>query len=165
MIADYTPSVDDLATLIPARAAARFTGGAGTPAFPDTDRVEAVIQDAVGLVAPALGGDELDEQFWPGAKALVKLQTALILEPAAWPEQARPDKSAFEQWLSMLNTSMDRLTTAVVRFRDDEDDGPGASQGVISSFPPPGLQAAMPVNILGEPIYGTPCGLYGTVDW
>lgn len=144
MIADYTPSVEELASLIPSRAAGRFTGGAGAPAFPDTDRVEAVIQDAAGLIAPSLGGDSLDRQFWTGAKALIKLQAALLLEPSAWPEQTRPEKSVFAEWVDMLNTRMEAMTQAVIRFRDDGNSGAGSSQQVLSSFPPSGLTVVCP---------------------
>jgi hypothetical protein len=146
VIADYTPSVDELAQLIPSRAAGRFTGGTGEPVFPDTDRVEAVIQDAVGLVAATLGGDGLDGRFWPGAKALIKLQAALILEPAAWPEQARPDKSAFAQWMELLEKRMEGMVAAIIRFRDDGDEGagPGVSQTPVSAFPPAGLVRPCP---------------------
>jgi hypothetical protein len=144
VIADYTPSVAELATLIPSRAAGRFTGGAGAPAFPDEPRVQAVIQDATGLIAPSLGGDGLDRKFYDGAKALIKLQAALLLEPSAWPEQARPEKSALAEWTSMLEKRIESLTQAVIRFRDDGDDGPGSSQTVISSFPEPGLLRPCP---------------------
>lgn len=139
MIADYTPTVADIAQLIPSRSAGRWTGGTETPAFPDTPRVEAVIADAVGLIAPALGGDGLDDQFYSGAKALIKLQAALILEPSAWPEQARPDKSAFEQWTSLIEARMKGLVEAIKRFEDAGKDDPGAAQKVVASFPPPGL--------------------------
>jgi hypothetical protein len=144
VIADYTPSVDELAGLIPARAAGRFTGGAGAPAFPDTRRVQAVIEDATGLIAPSLGGDGLDRRFWSGAKALIKLQAALLLEPSAWPEQARPEKSALAEWTAMLDKRIDQLTQAIIRFRDDADDGPGSSQQVTGSFPPAGLLRPIP---------------------
>jgi hypothetical protein len=159
VIADYTPSVDELATLIPSRAAGRFTGGAGTPAFPDTDRVEAVIQDAAGLVAPSLGGDSLDQRFWLGAKALIKIQAALLLEPSAWPEQTRPEKSVYAEWTAMLDKRIEMLGQAVIRFRDDGDSGAGASQKVISSFPPPGLQPAgligpVELDTLTDPMFG-----------
>jgi hypothetical protein len=164
VITDYTPSTDDLAQLLPSRAAGRFTGGADAPAFPDTDRVEAVIADAVGLVAPALGGDELDERFYPAAKALIKLQAALILEPSAWPEQARPDKSAFAQWMELLNTRMTDTVQAIIRFRDDQDDAPGSSQHVLASFPPPGLLPAPRVDIWGNPLPLQRDGC-GGVDW
>lgn len=140
MITDYTPTVEEVAQLIPSRAAGRFTGGATTaPSFPDKPRVQAVIDDAVGLIAAAVGGDGLDPLFHAGAKALVKIQAAVLLEPSAWPEQARPDKSAFDQWIEMLKTSKEDLVAAIVRFRDDQDEGPGSSQTVIAAFPPPGL--------------------------
>lgn len=139
MIADYTPSVDELAQLIPSRAAGRFTGGVGAPAFPDTDRVQAIIEDAAGLIAPGLGGDDLDRRFYDGAKALIKLQAALLIEPSAWPEQARPDKSAFDQWHTMLETSRTALSAAVIRYEDTGADDPSATQAVTSSFPPAGI--------------------------
>jgi hypothetical protein len=144
VIADYTPSVDELASLIPSRAAGRFTGGAGAPVFPDTDRVEAVIQDAAGLIAPSLGGDSLDQTFWTGAKALIKIQAALLLEPSAWPEQARPEKSVYAEWVAMLDTRLNDLTQAVIRFRDEGESGAGSSQSVLSAFPPSGLTIVCP---------------------
>jgi hypothetical protein len=144
VITDYTPSVPDLASLIPSRAAARFTGGSGTPSFPDTDRVQAVINDAVGLIAPTLGGDSLDEQFWPGAKALIKLQAACLLEPSAWPEQARPEKSALTEWREMLKDAKAGLLEAVTRFRDEGESGAGSSQQPIAAFPPPGILVTLP---------------------
>lgn len=153
MIADYTPSVDELASLIPSRAAGRFTGGAGTPTFPDTDRVVAVIQDAAGLIAPSLGGDSLDQTFWTGAKALIKLQAALLLEPSAWPEQTRPEKSVFAEWVGMLDTRMEALVKAIIRFRDEGESGEGSSQQVIAAFPPSGINRptqTITTNILGE---------------
>lgn len=144
MIDDYTPTVDDVAQLVPARAAGRFTGGASVPEFPDTTRVRSIIEDAVGLIAPALGGDDLNERFYDGARALIKLQAAILLEPSAWPEQARPDKSAFDQWNVILEGSRKALTAAVVRFRDTGGDDPGTSQGVIAAFPPPGILRPCP---------------------
>jgi hypothetical protein len=144
VIADYTPSVDELAQLIPSRAAGRFTGGDGSPAFPDTNRVQAVIEDATGLIAPSLGGDNLDRRFWTGAKALIKLQAALILEPSAWPEQARPEKTAFTEWMDLLNARMEQLTQAIIRFRDEGSSGAGSSQQPVASFPSPGLLRPCP---------------------
>ncbi len=175
MIADYTPTVAELASLIPSRAAGRFTGGSGAPAFPDENRVQAVIEDATGLIAPSLGGDGLDPQFWASAKALIKLQAALLLEPSAWPEQAQPNKNAFAEWLEMLNKRMESTTAAIVRFRDDADDGPGASQHVLAGFPPAGLRRSIPVlsvsitgDVIDTPPYCLPDGEgwppFGT-DW
>lgn len=150
MIGDYTPSTAELAQLIPSRAAGRFTGGAGSPAFPDDARVQSVIEDAAGLIAPSLGGDGLDRQFWDGAKALIKLQAALLLEPSAWPEQARPDKNAYSEWSAMLNARKGELTEAIIRFRDDQDDGPGASQHVLAGFPQPVSRPTLNVSIAGD---------------
>jgi hypothetical protein len=170
VIADYTPSIEELAQLIPSRAAGRFTGGAGAPMFPDPDRVQAVIEDAAGLIAPSLGGNELDRRFWPGAKSLIKLQAALILEPSAWPEQARPEKSAFAQWMELLNSRLEGTTQAIIRFRDEGEGGAGSSQHVIAAFPPPGVRRPQPVlsvSIAGDVLSmpGEDCWPpYGT-DW
>jgi hypothetical protein len=163
VIADYTPTVADVAQLIPSRAAGRFTGGSNPePSFPDTPRVEVVIADAVGLIAPALGGDNLDEQFYAGAKALIKIQAALLLEPSAWPEQARPEKSAFAQWQEMLKESKADLVEAIARFRDDGEDGPGSSQKIVAAFPVPGIvPTGVPMQV-GAPVGSFPP--YGT-DW
>jgi hypothetical protein len=144
VIADYTPTVDDIAQLIPSRAAARFTGGSGAPAFPDTERVEGVIAKATGLIAPSLGGDSLDQQFYVGAKALIELQVALLLEPSAWPEQARPEKSAFTEWREMLKDAKADLVEAITRFRDEGESGAGSSQQPIAAFPPPGILVPCP---------------------
>ncbi len=146
-ISDYTPAVADLALLIPSRAAGRWTGGAEeAPTFPDTNRVEAAIGMATGLVAARLGGEKLAPQFYAGAKALITMKSAMLLEPAAWPEQARPDKSAWEQWQAQYDADMPALVEDVARHRDDweDDEGPGSSQGPIGSFPAPGLQRPCP---------------------
>jgi hypothetical protein len=170
VISDYTPTVEELASLIPSRAAGRWTGGDASPAFPDRERVESVIEDAAGLITPALGGDELDPRFYDGGRALIKLQAALLLEPSAWPEQSRPEKSVFDQWLELLKTAKASLVEAIVRFRDTETDGPGASQGVIAAFPPAGLPVSrtIDVSVTGEvvDVPGNPSwGELGTVDW
>jgi hypothetical protein len=145
-IADYTPSVGDIATLIPARATGRFAGGAGTPAFPDQPRVEAVIKAAAGLVSAQLGGANLAEGFYEAAKTLIILKVACLLEPAAWPEQARPDKSAWEQWKAQYDEDLAGVVEAVKRHAEDgpEDTGPGSSQTPVSAFPPPGILAYCP---------------------
>lgn len=133
-IEDYTPSVTDLARLIPSRAAARFTGGAGAPAFPDETRVSEVIADSVGIVSVQVGGDQLPAKFNAAAKALVKLHAALELEPSAWPEQARPDKSAWEQWEKLYDKGLDGLMTAIAK---DAADGAGDGGPEGSGMPAP----------------------------
>lgn len=140
-IADWTPTVTDVANLTFARAKGRWTGGDSSVnplAFDQPDRVTAVIAIATGLVAPQLGGDGLNETFWPAAKSLICLKTAMLIEPGAWPEQAKPDKSAWEQWQAQYDVDMPAIVKAVVRFGDDASDDPGASQLPIGHFPPPG---------------------------
>lgn len=149
-ITDYKPTVDDVARLIPSRAAAKFTGGAGAPAFPDTDRVQAVIDLATGTVASRLGGDALPAAFYEAAKALIVLRVALMLEPAAWPEQARPDKSAWDQWKSLYDDDLPALIESVKADAADGADGDGGPEYVgqvpLYSFPAPGLPVCTPTD-------------------
>jgi hypothetical protein len=139
-VSDYTPSVDDIAGLIPARAAARFTGGAGAPEFPDEARVQQVIALATSTIASRLGGDAVPEAHWLAAKALIMLRVALTLEPAAWPEQARPDKSAWDQWKALYDEDLPALVDTIKADIADGDAGEGGPESVATlplySFPP-----------------------------
>lgn len=134
----YAPTVEDIARLLPARAAARFTGGTGAPAFPDEARVQAVIDWAVGTVSARLGMTHLAPKFHQAARHLIVLRTALTLEPAAWPEQARPDKSAWEQWKLLYDEDLKGLREDIQRDAADGDDGDGGPETAtmpVFSFP------------------------------
>lgn len=137
----WRPSVDDIAKLLPGRANARFTGGAGTPAFPDEARVNAIIDLATSTISARLGGDRLPAKFFDAARALTVLRVALTLEPAAWPEQARPDKSSWEQWKALYDEDMPALVETIKQDVIDGDDGDGGPEFAgtlpLYSFPPP----------------------------
>jgi hypothetical protein len=142
-IVDWTPSVDDVASLTFARAKGRWAGGDTTEnpvTFEHPDRVQAAIDSAVAIVAPQVGGDSLDEQFWLAARAVVAYRVAWALEVGSWPDQARPDKSPAEQWKELYQEALAGLTAGIVRFRDEgPDEGPGGSQLPQGAFPLPGL--------------------------
>jgi hypothetical protein len=125
---DATPTVADLAQLIPSRATGRFTGGTSAPAFPDEERVQAVITMASALVTPRLGGSSLPEKFYPLSRALITLRAAILLEPAAWPEQARPDKSAYEQWREQYQDDLEALIEIIRLDAQDGDTGDGGPE-------------------------------------
>lgn len=140
-VSDYTPSVDDVAGLIPSRAAGRFTGGTGAPAFPDEDRVQQVIAMATATIASRLGGSRVPEAQYEAAKALIVLRVALTLEPSAWPEQARPDKTAWDEWKALYDEDLPALVETIRQDIADGDDGEGGPESgyplAVYSFPAP----------------------------
>ena len=139
----WAPEILDLARLTPARAAGRFTGGGADgslPEFPDEDRVQAIITMATATVASRLGGQHLSAVHWPAAKSLATLRAALTLEPSAWPEQARPDKSAWEQWKQLYDEDLEGLIDTIKNDAADGDSGDGGPEagGIadpVFSFP------------------------------
>lgn len=144
MSVTYAPTVEQFAALLPSRATARFAGGTGEPAFPDTDRVQAVIDQAASIIAARFGLESLPEKFHDAATAVIVLRAALMLEPAAWPEQARPDKSAWEQFKALYDEDLAALLLAVKQDAADGDTGDGGPEttagfGPAGGFPPPGL--------------------------
>ena len=98
-VSDFTPTVDEVGALMFARAHGEYdtltTFTEDTK--PTADQVTDTIGRAVGLVAASVGSD-LDAEFHSAAKTLVTLMTALLIEPGHFPDQARPEKSAWDQW-------------------------------------------------------------------
>lgn len=137
MGASYKPSVDEIAMLMLARVKAKYDY---TNTFDETTRptgsmVAVLIDQATALIMPSLGIDGLDARFWPSARAVIALQTALLVEPGYFPEQQQLDKTAWEQWDKMLSRSLPALVTAVAEdLSDGGGDGTGAT---LHSFPPP----------------------------
>lgn len=172
-VVEYAPSVDEVARMIPSRAAGRFTGGTDTPplAFPDNTRVQQVIDLATATISARLGGARLPEKFFASAKALIVLRTMLLLEPTAWPEQSRPDKSAWDQWWLLYKDELPSLIELVHRDAEDGDSGDGGPETTgwlpAGGFPAPGphypgSRPGVSVGSVGWPDwpapYGFPCG-------
>lgn len=143
----WYPTVQDLAAMLPARATGRFAGGGtvGTAStFPDSSRVQAAIDRAASVVVMQIGNpDTIPAKFHAAISSIIILRTALTLEPSAWPEQARPDKSAWEQFKLLYDEELPALLAVIRLDAEDGDTGDGGASTAFAlplySFPPPGI--------------------------
>lgn len=133
----WAPTPDDVATLMFSRVKgeydvlAEFT----TDTRPTYNQVQGAIVDAVALVQTRIGFT-LDERFNPSAKIHAKLMTALLLEPSFWSDEARPDKSAWEQWQKLYDDGIKGLIEAIRETGAGGDPGPADDAPMpVYSFP------------------------------
>lgn len=136
----WLPTQQDVAALMFARA--HGEDDEGTPGFgtrPTPGQVEAQIAMAWLLLRPDIG-TEIPARWQPVAREVVKLQTALLLEPGFWPEQQRDAiRAAWDQWKELLDRFLISLIAGLKRDRDDGASGdgePSAPDAPLWSFPP-----------------------------
>lgn len=137
---DYTPSVDEVASIMKARTKTAFGAEAGT--FTDTtpvtaDRVSELIREATDEVAPVFGPDIPDgpdpddpDTLRRGVKRVVQLLAAANVELDMWPEQAQQQGSAYRLYLERATAIRKTLIEAV-----SEAGGGGAGESVAGSDP------------------------------
>jgi hypothetical protein len=136
--ANAVPTPADVAALMFARVTGEYAGvieNFATDTRPTLAQVEWFITAATATVTPRLGFT-LDERFYGSARFMTTLYTALLLEPGYWPEQQRPDKSAWEQWKLLYDEGMPTLITAIEEAGAGEEVGPDDDRLVpIWAFP------------------------------
>lgn len=122
---DYKPSVDDVGALMFARAHGEYdtlvTFTSNTK--PTAAQVTATIDRAADLVSARVGVN-VDTELRPAAKTLVTLMTALLIEPGHFPDQARPERSAWDQWRELYKDGIEALVTAIREKGAGGDAGP-----------------------------------------
>lgn len=94
-----------------------------TETRPSVSQVGLMIGLAVAQISGRVGYN-LAPQFHSSARFMTTLYTALLLEPGYWPEQQRPDKSAWEQWKLLYDEGMPTLITAIKEAGAGEEVGP-----------------------------------------
>ena len=134
---DYKPTVDDVGALMFSRAHGEYdtltTFTSDTK--PTATQVTATIDRAADLVSARIGLD-VHVDLRPAAKTLVTLMTALLIEPGHFPDQARPEKSAWDQWRELYNDGIEALVEAVREKGAGGDPGPADDAvGPAWSFP------------------------------
>jgi hypothetical protein len=164
--AGYTPSVDDVAVLMRSRLKGEYVE---LDTFTDETRptaamVQSLIDQSVSIVSATFGSG-LASRFNQSALALATLRTALLLEPSYFPEQARPDKSAWTQWKALYDEGMVSLIAAVERDAQDGALGDGGigEDEVGHNLPAYGFPANRP-DVVDEAIYGVRPGGAGFVQ-
>jgi hypothetical protein len=137
---DYTPTADEVASIMKARLKTRF--GAEVDTFTEdtpvkASRVSELIQEAVDELAPAVGPDIPDgpdpddpDVLRRGVKRVVQLLAAANVELDMWPEQAQQQGSAYRLYLERANSLRKGLLEAV-----SEAGGGGAGESVAGSEP------------------------------
>ncbi|CAA9322592.1 MAG: hypothetical protein AVDCRST_MAG68-2057 [uncultured Gemmatimonadetes bacterium] len=121
----WLPDQHDVAALMFTRAMGEQGGQPSFATRPSPAQVEEQIRMAWLLLAPAIGRD-VPEAWQPTARQVVKLQTALLLEPGFWPEQQRDAvREAWDQWERMLDRFLTMLLEGLARDRDDGTGGTG----------------------------------------
>lgn len=151
--ADYTPTVEELATFLKVRTKSRYGAVVGeftadTP-ITATDAAE-LIAEAVNEVAIAVGSDVPDatnvedvDSLRKGAKALVQILAAMNVELALVPEQINDPRSAYQA----LERRFTRLSKVLVEAITEAKGGTGGGESAA-----------------GDPEgYGFPSGDFGPI--
>lgn len=140
----YTaPETADVAALLRSRAV--VPEGDLLPDFttetePSKVQVEALIGIAAGMVLPGLGSLEADAltggetcqaTVWAGARSLVALGAAMLVEQSYWPEQqGSGDLTVADLMLRLLEgDTFDRVARAAARCRGESGGGDGDTGG------------------------------------
>jgi hypothetical protein len=135
----WAPEVADVAALIRARTKVR--GGEELGTFTDTtiptaEEVENLIDKAVRRVASKIGVAPCNEDLEADAKDSAALYAAMLVEQSYYPEQTRPDQSAFKSMQSLFNDAIKDLADAVrATCAGSDEGGPGVGVVPKDSFP------------------------------
>lgn len=137
---DYTPTVDELASLLRARAKTIYGAEVGTfnaETTPTGDEASGLIQEAVDEIASVVGPDVPDgpdpddpETLRRMAKRVVQLLAAANVELSYFPEQAGQPGSAYQRFLERATAMRKVLAEAV-----SEAGGGGAGESVAGTEP------------------------------
>lgn len=136
----YTPTVDEIAALIPARTVDADTGatlGTFTGAtHPTASSVETIAQIAAAFVASRLGG-VVDDVVAPQARHVAALRAAMQIELGYFPEQVRTDRSAYPELKALYDADL----ASIPGFVDvgDGTAGGGVTRNGFASVPTHGL--------------------------
>jgi hypothetical protein len=136
-VSEYKPTVADVGALMFARAHGEYTTLETFTADtkPTAGQVTAMIDRAADLVSAQIGVT-VHEELRPAAKTLVTLMAALLIEPGHFPEQARPERSAWEQWRELYQDGIKALVEAIQEKGAGGDAGPADdAAGAAWSFP------------------------------
>lgn len=111
---DITPSVADVAALL--RARTKDVNGSEVGTFnddtrPTSSQVITLIGEAVGDIQARMGTSPPPELAGAGKSAAAML-TACLVELSYFPEQVRSDRSAFEQYWTLLQNKITALQDA-----------------------------------------------------
>lgn len=119
---DYTPTVDEIGGRLGARTLTKDGGRVGTftaATRPDANTVSELIGDAIAVVSSAIG-DELDNEYWPMARAAVISYTCMSIEMGYYPESTEATDSAFKAFQARFNQQIEFLENALNQKRPNE---------------------------------------------
>jgi hypothetical protein len=111
---DYKPDVHELGAIMRARTRNDLGKELGTfteDTRPTSDEVESVIDQALALVSPRLGGavaDRLDDL----ARSIVTLRAAMMIEASYIPESDDNGGSAYDRYESQYTESLEAYDVA-----------------------------------------------------
>lgn len=142
---DYTPSLEDVGSILPSRTRAKggrelgtFTNpsseGADDGTRPTADQVGKLVTASLAEVQDAIGTQDPPEAVWPAVSGLVALFTAMQVELTYFPEQVGSNKSPYNEYKALYDERLPRLVKAVERA-EAGDTGPSSDILPSGNFP------------------------------
>jgi len=120
---DFRPTVDEVGGRLGGRTLEAETGKrAGTfnaQTFPTADIVVQLIDDSVATVSAALGS-EVEEEYWPMAKAAAIAYTCMQIEAGYYPETVGNPDSAYNSFKERFQEQIKFIETALNQRRPNE---------------------------------------------
>lgn len=147
-ISDWTPSVEDIGSILRARTKDRNGNEIGTfnaDTRPTAAGVQEQIDLAMGKISPLYREDISESTFSPAIRAAA-LKAAMLVELSYFPEQVATGQSPYDQLKDQYAEAWEDLQTAI-GTSDDSDGDPGE------------------LGESGFPNYAFPEDVGGLVDW
>lgn len=113
---DWTPTVDDVGSLIRGRTIGKDGRELGTftgDTRPTAVQVQLLFPKALAQVSAALGTEELASTLWDAASEATALRTALKIELSYFPEQVANGRSSYPQLKTLYDEAIDALRKAL----------------------------------------------------
>lgn len=119
---DYRPTVSEVAARIGGRTLTKQgkrVGDFNAETFPTAAAVEEIITDALMMVS-SFAGEEVEQKYWPMAKAAVIAATCMEIEAGYYPETTEQTDSAYQSWKQRLQQRLENLEKALNQRRPNE---------------------------------------------
>lgn len=132
--ADWAPTTKEVGARLRARLTTQY--GGELEDFDDTtrptgDQVEDLILQEVDTLGDVIGFN-LDPRFWPAARRLVVIGTAMAVELGYYPEQVATGRSPYDRLKELYDDRLAALKTAV------ENGGSGGDDNAMGAMSPAG---------------------------
>jgi hypothetical protein len=138
-VSDYTPTTQEVATLLRARtrdANGNYVGDFTSATLPTDTDAAGLIDLAVDEIGEAIGPD-IDTEFWEAAKALVVLLSAANIELSYYPEQAAASNSMYDKLMERYNKKLEELGANIAEAEESTTDSTSGALSVAGGFPEP----------------------------